>query len=97
VLHEDGHERGGADRADEQVVQDVGHCACEDEGVGASGRAERRGNDHVADETEAAAQDVAKCNDRRGAYYVAPGLGAGDAVTLIGSWRYWRALHVAAS
>ena len=65
VLDEDGHEGGGADRADQQVVQDRRDGAGDDEGVGAAGGAERRGDDDVAHQAQAAAQDVAERDDRR--------------------------------
>ena len=54
------------DGADEQVVQVVGDGAGEHEGVGAGGRAEGEGDDLVADQAQAAAQDVAQGDDRRG-------------------------------
>ena len=72
----------------------VGQGAGEDEGVGAGGRAERGGDDDVAHQAEAAAQDVAEGDDRRGADQTrrrVPGV-----ATLVGGWRYWRGLHVAA-
>ncbi len=95
MLDEDGHKRRRADRADEQVVQDGRQRSSEHEGVGAGRRAERRGNDHVADQAQATAQDVAQRDDRGGARHT-PSRAAGDVATLICRWRYWRGLHVAA-
>ena len=69
-------------RADQQVVQDGRQRARQDEGVGTGGGAERRSDDDVAHQAEAAAEHVA------GAMTAAAPTSAalrGDVATLVGA------------
>ena len=67
VLHEHRHERGRADAADQQVVQDGGQRPGQHEGVGGGGRAEGGGDDGVANQAEATAEYVAEADEGGGA------------------------------
>src|SRR5205823_6591227 len=67
VLDEHRHEGGRIDRADQQVVQDVGQGAGDDVRVGVGRGAEDVGDGGVAQEAESTTEDVAEGDDRRGA------------------------------
>ncbi len=65
VLHEYWHKGGRAHCADQEVVQNRRHGAGEHERVGTGSGAKGEGDDHIAQQAEAATQNVAKGNDCR--------------------------------